>query len=244
MATILQATRLSKIEALLRKAESTEFEAEAEAFAEKAAELMAEWSIEEFQVNVWGEQPKDAEPILFEYFVKAPYAKDRLDVLFGIARAMGCRGFYYPVSRTGYKTMVNDRNHDLRTKVVGFPGDVERVIQMYESIIVQLDVVLNAHKSDPDQRWMSLGEKKVWRASFVRSYGWRISTRIKDAYRRVAETSETSALAVRAKDEIVAEFYDDLPLSHGRSARSASGAGAAAGRQAADNAQISKGMNR
>ncbi len=239
--TDLQEKRLSKIEALLRKAESTEFPAEAEAFAEKAAELMAEWSIDEFQVNVWGDVAKDAVPILFEYFVKGPYAKDRLDVLFSVARAMGCKGFYYPVRRDGYKTRVNDRNHDLRTKVVGFEGDVERVVQMYESIIIQLDSALRLAKVQTTG--MMLGEKKVWRASFISSFGWRIGQRIKDAYRRVAEASETSALAVRAKDEIVDEFYGELNLTSKPSSRSASFTGSAAGRVAADNASINKGIN-
>ncbi len=80
---------LDKVRALLAKAESTTFDAEAEAFTAKAQELMTRYRIDRAMLGRDGARGDD--PIGRRIVIDDPYADARATLLDQVARANGCR---------------------------------------------------------------------------------------------------------------------------------------------------------
>ena len=86
---------LDKIRSLLAKAESTEFEPEAEAFTAKAQELMARYRIDR-AVLAAGTAGDRKEPAARRVAVHDPYASAKATLLSQVADANGCRAVWCP----------------------------------------------------------------------------------------------------------------------------------------------------
>ena len=84
---------LDKVRALLAKAESTTFDAEAEAFTAKAQELMARHRIDRAVFDVGGRQ-RPEEPASRRFGVGDPYADAKAMLLANVADANGCRAVW------------------------------------------------------------------------------------------------------------------------------------------------------
>lgn len=76
---------LAKVQALIAKAESTEYGAEAEALYAKAQELMAKYAIDEAMFR--DSKNTDTKPIAVTVVIPDPYAKQKFSLLAGVGES-------------------------------------------------------------------------------------------------------------------------------------------------------------
>lgn len=170
---------LVKVRALLAQAESTTFEAEAEAFTAKAQELMARHAID--AALLWASTERDERPTTIRIPIDDPYAGIKTLLLQHVARHSRC-------------TAVWDDRHGLST-VVGFGSDVASTEMLYTSLLVQSQAALRAEgaKAGPGARTRSRG----FRGSFLMAFTHRIDGRlaeINEAIERAAVVESSDAL--------------------------------------------------
>jgi len=217
----------AKVRAMLRKAESTEFEKEAETFYAKAQELMLTWAIDEEEL--WASEP-DMRPtpriITFEIPARKTGVMAKRVILAGCARANSCS--------TWYSGSV--------MSVAGYDSDLLFVDMLYTSIVTQMSMALafGLAKSSTD-------DPKSYRASFMDGYSSRIYRRLNATRKEASGTSASMEVALRSRKEIVESFVDQLGLdlqSTSRSSRVGSVEGYRGGQEAASKADISGGKGK
>ncbi len=171
----IDAKVLERVRALLAKAESTTFEAEAQALTAKAHELMTRHSLEHALVARRGDER--SRPQVHRFCIDDPYADARSFLLAVIADASRCRAVLL-----GGVQMVT---------VVGFPSDLAAVDVLYTSLLVQAQTALDqlARGSQPGSRERSRG----FRSSFLRGFSHRIGDRLADAGVTAIEEVDTSS---------------------------------------------------
>ena len=221
---------LVKVRALLAQAESTTFEAEAEAFTAKAQELMARHSIDD--ALLWAQSARDERPITIRLPLDDPYVEVKSLLLQSVARHSRCKSVYHP--RYGLSS------------IVGFASDVAAVEALFTSLLVQSHASLRteAAKAPPGSRARS----RSFRSSFLLSFVARIDERLGEVNAHV-ESAATSVqgegllpvLVAResAVEESVAELFGTLESVAVRAGTDA--AGWARGRIAADLARLNAG---
>lgn len=159
-----QGTRmLTRIRALLAKAEATGFPEEAEALSAKAQELMARHSIDEALLAA-RTHAKDA-PGACRIGVDPPYETAKAVLLDAVAGANRCRAVWNEA--LGFST------------VVGFEPDLEAVELLYTSLLVQATAAMT--KAEAAQRAGGRKRTKSFRQSFLAAYAHRIGDRLTDA---------------------------------------------------------------
>lgn len=203
-----------RIAALIAKAERTDSPEEAEAFFAGAQRLMTQYRISEAELA--GARETDDNPIDHELFrLEFPYADARAHVLFAVAQ------------HNDVRLVLEGRNV---AHLIGFRRDIERVLMLYSA--------LNMHAAREMTR-ENIGNAQAYRRSFMISFGRRISERLEEA--KLASQAEAAGtlpvLYDRSKlvDDRAAEIF---PHTRTKRARVTSGAGAAAGRAAANNADL------
>ncbi|HLU32124.1 MAG TPA: DUF2786 domain-containing protein [Acidimicrobiia bacterium] len=154
---------LERIRALLAKAESTQFDAEAEAFTAKAQEMMTRHRID--RATVAAEGGDDSEVIGRRLGIDDPYAKAKAALVGGIARANACRAVYSP--GLGFCT------------VFGMPEDVDGVEELYTSLLVQATAAVQREGSRIDHGGRSRTTR--FRRSFYFGFAARIGQRLQKA---------------------------------------------------------------
>lgn len=221
---------LAKIRALLAKAESTTFPAEAEALSEKAQELMARHRID--RVLLDGRDGNGELPVGRRIWHDDPYADAKAGLLARVASANRCRA----IELAGLGC----------THVIGFPVDLAMTELLHTSLLVQATRALAAAGPQTDGRGRS--RTRSFRQSFLVAYGWRIGERLHEAASSMeAEADEAhghSLLPVLARRE--AEVDDAVAAAFPRLRRRRSGsvtnaAGWAAGAAAAELADLTVG---
>lgn len=221
-ATALADPILTKIRALLAKAESTTFEAEALSFTAKAQELMTKHAIH--AAALAGTTRAWNGPSVIRVAVDPPYPQAKARLLAVVARASRCR-------------TVHLGGCDL-SEVIGMPQDLAAVELLFTSLLVQAQTALTA----------ATGSSRSYRSSFLYAFAWRIGERlaeINDTVQRQATVEHgTSFLPVlqsqaAAIDDFVDERYGKLRTV--RSTAQADPAGWAGGRAAADRAKLAHG---
>ena len=218
---------LAKIRALLAKAESTTFEAEAEALTAKAQELMTRHAIDEAFARASG--GTRSTPAGREVLVEDPYANPKSSLLFVCAGANGVRAVWSP----GRHVMT----------LIGFDGDVDAVLILSTSLVIQASRALVTRGQVRDERGRS--RTRSYRSSFYLSFAQRIGERLREA----ASTAERVAAAElgdsvlpvlagrqREVDAAVARMFPRL--GRARSVSVTNPEGWAAGRRAADAASL------
>ena len=167
---------LSRIRALLAKAEATQFPEEAEALSAKAQELMARHSIDEALIaaRAHGENLPGACRI----GVEPPYETAKAVLLDAVARANRCEAVW---------------NEDLGfSTVVGFEADLEAVELLHTSLLVQATTAMT--KAEAAQRRSGRKRTKTFRQSFLAAYAHRIGDRLAEvAEAQVAEAEAEGA---------------------------------------------------
>ncbi|WP_367321629.1 DUF2786 domain-containing protein [Streptomyces sp. HUAS ZL42] len=151
---------LTRIRALLAKAEATGYPEEAEALTAKAQELMARHSVDEALLAAQAPAP-DA-PGACRIGVEPPYEQAKAVLLDAVAGANHCKAVW---------------NEPLCfSTVVGFEADLEAVELLYTSLLVQAQSAMT--KAEAAQRAGGRKRTKTFRQSFLAAYAHRIGTRL------------------------------------------------------------------
>jgi hypothetical protein len=220
---------LSKIRALLAKAESTEFPEEAEALSARAQELMAKYSIDHALLAATAGRTE--EPGGRRLMIDNPYEEPKATLLQTIAAANRCRTIWH--KELGMST------------VVGFPADLDAVELLFTSLLVQANSAMLREGAKRDAYGRS--RTRAFRQSFLISYTVRIGERLSEAAGNAEQAAAASSgrdllpvLAARheAVDDAVDAMFGDTLIHRGRSARATDAEGWHSGRLAADLATL------
>lgn len=161
--------KLSKIRALLAKAEATDFPAEAETYRDKAYALITEYGIDEALAFAEGKTRDEIGRA--EFLVEAPYALDKVVLLVGVYSALGAQVVRF------------SRGKDQKVVIVGYQSDLDRAEILYTSLLVQAFCELQAS-------WArSVSDRKTFLSGFANE----IHRRLKEAAVRAAEQTQESA---------------------------------------------------
>ena len=213
---------LSTIRALLAKAESTEFAAEAEALSAKAQAMMTRHAIDEALLHVGDSD--SIEVLSRRVLIDSPYPLEKVHLLSAVGRA----------NRTRVVWM-----EDLAmATVVGTPVDVDQVELLFVSLLIQSTrAMAEAGTAQPG----SFDRSPRFRRSFLTSYAVRIGERLSAADAETTASYGSELVPVlRRQEEVVDAVYEQL-FPHTREAtstRTYDRRGWDAGRQAADRASF------
>lgn len=212
---------LPKIQALLTKAERTEFPAEAEAFMAKAQELMTVHAIDEAMLASKGKS--NDEIITKSIAVENPYAGAKMNLLAHICRTNGTQ-------------VITSKTHGYDGKkksivLIGWKSEVENTEVLFTALLLHATRAMLAAKPAPGEN------TKSFRQSFLIGYGSRIGSRLEEA-RKAAVNTATNAhggegasmalvLVDRAEhvDAFVADAFPRLRKGGSASYRNTSGVG-------------------
>ncbi|MGW0563359.1 DUF2786 domain-containing protein [Streptomyces sp. NPDC003016] len=178
---------LTRIRALLAKAEATDYPDEAEALTAKAQELMARHSIDAALLAAQG-RTGDA-PAACRIGVDAPYETAKAILLDAAASANRCRAVWN--SALGFST------------VIGFEPDLEAVELLYTSLLVQGTTAMT--RAEAAQRAAGRKRTKAFRQAFLTAYASRVGHRLSEATRHVTEEAGGSLLPVLAARDVAVE---------------------------------------
>ncbi|MFI8875223.1 DUF2786 domain-containing protein [Streptomyces sp. NPDC055243] len=168
---------LTRIRALLAKAEATGFPEEAEALTAKAQELMARHTIDE-ALLASRTHAKDT-PGACRIGVDAPYETAKAILLDAVASANRCRAVWNEAY--GFST------------VVGFEPDLEVVELLHTSLLVQGTAAMT--RAEAGQRAGGRKRTKTFRQAFLLAYANRLGARLAAAAEDVtAESPEAGEL--------------------------------------------------
>ena len=216
---------LARVRALLRKAESTEFEQEAEALTAKAQELIARHAIDALVLSAADEEGPTSRRI----YLDDPYLDAKATLLDGVARANRCSAVYSP--SFGWAT------------VFGYPADLDAVELLTGSLLAQAAHALALHGSRVDRYGRS--RTKSFRRSFLAGFAHRVGQRLAQATAaQVAATPGADNLlpVLASRDERVAALQaDTFPTLRSKVTRVSNAGGWMAGQAAGDAADLSGG---
>jgi Protein of unknown function (DUF2786) len=223
---------LSRVRALLAKAESTTFEAEAETFTAGAQALMARYSIDRALLAASGHAGRE-EPIGRRIGVDNPYEGPKVLLLDRVARANRCRTIW--TRAFGYVT------------VMGYPSDLDAVEMLFTSLLVQATTAMTRQGSRTDRYGRS--RTRSFRQSFLSAYGTRIGERLaqatqEEADRAAAEPGRGNLLPVLAgRDRVVEQALHTMfpQMTHRTMSRPSDREGWHSGLAAADLASLHTG---
>ncbi len=220
---------LERVRALLAKAESTDFVAEAEAFTAKAQELMARYSIDAAMLSA--RTTNSDKPITIRIPVDNPYADAKSLLCQIVAAHSRCRA-------------VRLTEYGLST-IVGFASDVAATEILYTSLLVQAQAGLQSATVASGARAGARTRTASFKTAFLLAYAHRVGERLEEINAYITQRAEADigtalvpVLAARtaAVDDAVAEQFGRIEMSRPRGARDA--AGWASGTLAADRARL------
>lgn len=211
---------LTKIRALLAKAESTEHAAEAETFTAKAQDLMTRHAIDEALLHAGAEESVDVRSrrVLIDH----PYPLEKVRLLNAVGQANRVRVIW--IEELAIAT------------VVGTPVDIDQVEMLFVSLLIQATRAMTeagAHRAG------SFDRSPTFRRSFLTSYAVRIGERLEEADAEAAASYGSALVPVlkRQQEAVDEEFQRLFPNTYDSSrTRYYDQRGWTAGREAADRA--------
>ncbi|MGN9911092.1 DUF2786 domain-containing protein [Phytohabitans sp. LJ34] len=226
--TDLDQRLISRVRALLAKAESTEFPEEADAFTAKAQELMARHRIDH-TLLVAKTGVRD-QPSTRRVIIDNPYEAPKTLLLQVVAEANNCRAVW--TKAFGFTT------------IVGFAADLESTELLFTSLLVQATRAMTQAKPSVDRSGHNT--TRSFRQSFLTAYASRIGERLSSAAEEVVEREMTASAGaaqllpvLAARDDAVrAAFEKQFPDRTRQTTAVNSRAGWASGRAAADQASL------
>ena len=223
-ASHLDARVLERVRALLAKAESTTFEAEAEAFTEKAQELIARHAIDEALLHDGGDV---GEPSVRRLLVDDPYARAKAYLVHVVADANHCRSVETPT--LGWVT------------VFGYDHDLDAVELLSASLLTQATtaMVRQGPKRDLGGRSVTRSFRRAFLLGFAERVGERLRRATHDQVSVTAETDQRLLPVLGARDERVRAAQEAaFPQVVRRGTSLSNAAGWHAGRAAAELADL------
>jgi hypothetical protein len=224
------ASVLEKVRALLAKAESTEFVAEAEALTAKAQELMTRYRIEQAMLDAAGTGPR-SRPTMMKITIADPYSDPKSLLLSAVARANGCTAVWQKFFRTA--------------SVFGFADDLAAVDALFTSLLVQSAVAL--HRAGPQRDDLGRSRTARFRRSFLIAFAVRVGERLREAVdatvEEMAGSTGTALVPIleRRVAEVEAVANDAFPNTRRMTTRASDGDGWRAGTACADAADLGQG---
>ncbi|MGC4886528.1 DUF2786 domain-containing protein [Micromonospora sp. DT227] len=188
---------LDRVRALLAKAESSGYPAEAEAFTAKAQELMARHSIDAALLAATAERPD--QPGGMRLGTDAPYAAAKALLVQEVAAANRCESVWS--DDLGFAT------------VLGFPADLAAVELLHTSLLVQATAAMLRGRGDRSGRGKGGGRRtKGYDESFLNAFALRIGERLRAASTAAAEEHADDRLlpVLAARSDAVRERADQL----------------------------------
>jgi hypothetical protein len=217
---------LRRVQALLAKAESTEFPAEAETLLAKAQELMTRHAIDDAMLRA--ADPTAHEPIDSDAVnVERPYAGPKAFLLGAVARANRCRMVVHGTERG-----------PRRCVIVGHRGDIAAAKTMFTALSLHATRSMLAAAVPP---WEG---PRRFRHAFLLAFAVRIGERLAAAARVAEADAQQEAggsvsLVLRDRSEAVDRaFQARFPNLRPMSSQGTSAAGVRSGRAAADRAAL------
>jgi hypothetical protein len=211
---------LSRIRALLAKAESTDHAAEADTFTAKAQDLMTRHAIDEALLHAGGDESVEVRS--HRVLIDNPYPLEKVRLLNEVAAANRVRVIWL---------------EDLvMATTVGTPVDIDQVEMLFVSLLIQ---ATRAMAEAGAARAGSFDRTPTFRRSFLTSYAIRIGERLveADAEATASYGSELVPVLKRQREAVDEEFERLFPNSYQSSnRRSYDRRGWDAGREAADRA--------
>jgi hypothetical protein len=194
---------LTRIRALLAKAESSTFPAEAETFTAGAQSLMARHSIDAALLAALGQGTSDG-PTGRRIGIDNPYEAPKAMLLGAVAGANRCRTVW---SRDlGFST------------AIGFPADLDAVELLFTSLLVQATAAMAKAGSRADGGGRS--RTRSFRQSFLTAYASRIGQRLTEVTGSQTTKAATEpagqnllpvlAARIEAVDEAVTAMFPQL----------------------------------
>ncbi|MEU6203779.1 DUF2786 domain-containing protein [Micromonospora musae] len=224
---------LDRVRALLAKAESTTFPAEAEALTGKAQELIARHRLDEALLAA--ETQRSDLPGGVRLSTDAPYAGAKALLVQEVAAANGCESVWS--DDLGFAT------------VLGWPADLEAVELLYTSLLVQATAAMLAGRGE--RRASSGRRTRGYDDAFLNAFALRIGERLRAATAAANQQAAQEAGAERllpvlaARGEAVREQLETLFPGVTRSRLTVRDAeGWASGTAAADRASLDVGDSR
>jgi hypothetical protein len=216
---------LHRVRALLAKAESTEFPAEAETYTAKAQELVSRHSIDEALLAARDGGP-EVVPFARRVGIDHPYESEKASLLHAVAAANRCHTVWS--SELGFST------------VFGFDGDLDVVEVLFASLSVQANRAMA--RTEPPGGKAARARLRTFRRSFLVAFTVRVSERLvrSDAAVRTGADSDRLLPVLAARDEQVQETMQRVfpHTVRARGSRVDSAEGWDRGRAAADRAGL------
>lgn len=217
---------LVRVRALLAKAESTDYEAEAETFTAAAQRLMAKYSIDNAMLAAQPGGDGAARPSGIRVGIDAPYEHPKAVLLNVIADANRCRAIWS--QELGFAT------------VLGFGADLAGVELLFTSLLVQAQTALV--RTGTKKHGGGKSRSKTFRQSFLSAFASRIGERLAETVSEEIASRGTDLVPVLAalEQEVEQAVERMFPNLTSRPIRSAwDREGWTAGRSAADEASLS-----
>ncbi|MFF1608749.1 DUF2786 domain-containing protein [Amycolatopsis sp. NPDC058278] len=206
--------KLSRVRALLAKAESSSFPEEAEALSAKAQELMTRHALDRVLVEATENAPD--RPAARRIWLDTPYTDAKSLLVHVVAKANRCRAVFDP--RWEFVTVIGDED------------DLDSVALLTTSLLVQ---ATRAMITDP------AGRSRPFRKSFLVSYATRIGERLERAAEAtIAQEPELLPVLASHEKNVAAAFTTLFPEVVNKSVTVRSHEGWGAGRAAADRARL------
>lgn len=232
-----KATYAEKIAKLLRKAEATDNEHEAEALTAKATSLMETYAIDEDMLaKARGEQRQEViTTTKIQYF--GIFQSALMDIGWAIAVAHDCKG--YMTKCTWDKPTHTDLT------LAGFESDLARITLLDASLQIQCATALRVWWKTEDRSWMGKMQAFKAKREFIMGFASGAGQKLRAARRAgqqvavkheatrsgstEAEASTGVALVLRSRQEQVKDWYDK---TYGKSTRTVSRRYSSGGRDA------------
>ncbi len=216
---------LARVQALLAKAEATEFAAEAEALSAKAQELVSRYALDRLLARADAEGA-DVAPQVRRMWLVSPYVLPKAMLVHEVASANRCRSVVSDA--LGCCTLVGD------------PGDLEVVELLVPSLLVQAHAAMRSFGRQTDRAGTS--RTRSFRQSFLLAYAQRIGERLRTTDDEVTSSSprggELVPVLKRQREAIDAACDELFPDAVAKGATVGNAHGWAAGRAAADQARL------
>jgi hypothetical protein len=187
---------LDRVRALLAKAESSDYDAEAESLTAKAQDLMARYRIDHALLATIGPTPDD--PAGIRIMVDNPYEAEKAMLLDRVARANRCQAI-----RSAHLGFVT---------VVGFSADLRAVEVIYTSLLVQLTRALQREGSRPTSGGgnRTVAFRRSFRQAFAVRIGERLSGVTEASAREGAADDERLLPVLVGREQAVKQLTDKL----------------------------------